>query len=766
MLLQKTYDAVKPYLPWPMHMALRRRWAASRRAARKDMWPINERSADRPPGWPGWPGGKRFAIVLTHDVEGSKGLSRVDRLMSLEQKHGFRSSFNFVPEGDYRVSSALRESIDRAGFEVGIHGLRRHGKLDLSKEGFAADAAKIRGYAQEWNACGFRSPLIQHKLGWVHELGVEYDTSTSDVDPFEPHPNVVETIFPFWVPGVQGSSGGRGSGYVELPYTLVSDFSLFTVLRDRNIDVWKRKLDWVAEHGGMAMLNTHPDYMCFEGERQRDEFPVAYYEEFLRYAREKYQDVLWTALPREVARYYCKSIPVASRNTRKKVCMLAYSNYECDNRVRRYAEALASRGDLVDVIAITTRGMPLGKDILNGVNINRIQRRARNEKTKWSHAVRLLRFLVGSSAVLTRQHALKQYDTIHVHNVPDFLVFAAWYPKWTGAKIILDIHDIVPELYSSKFTAGAADWYAELLKKIEKASASFADHVIVSNHLWSKKLIARSVSEDKCSTFVNHVDTAVFYRHQRTRNDGKIIVMFPGSFQWHQGLDLAIEAVGQIKERVPNLEFHLYGGGAELASLKELSTRLGLNNFVKFCASVPLEQMPEVIANADLGVVPKRANSFGDEAYSTKIMEFMSQGVPVVVSRTTIDSFYYDDTVVRFFTSGDTEALAQAILDVVENRDLRDSLGRAGYQYVERNSWEGKRKEYFAFGQTPLAAFDHQPGRARAAGIASASGSAPGASGAASEGGSSVPGGVGKPEGGPKVALLGGDVEPVAGPIF
>jgi len=689
MLLNRIYYAVKPYVPWPVRMALRRRRATKRRAAFSGVWPINERAGALPPGWPGWPENKKFAIVLTHDVEGCKGLSRVERLMSIEQQSGFRSSFNFVPKGEYQVSDDLRERIDRAGFEVGIQGLKHDGKLYSSKASFAADAAQIRDYVRQWDASGFRSPLMQHKLAWIHELGVEYDTSTFDIDPFEPQPDAVETIFPFWVPSV------HGGGYVELPYTLVQDFSLFVVLRDRNIDVWKRKLDWVAEHGGMALLNTHPDYMCFEGNLQRDEFPIAYYEDFLRYATDQYGETFWQALPRDVARYYCASIPAGSRNTRKKICMLAYSNYQTDNRVRRYAEALASRGDLVDVIANSSGDAPLGKDSISGVTVHRIQHRNRDETSKWSYAFRLLRFLVNSSAVLTRLHSAKQYDLIHVHNIPDFLVFAAWYPKWTGAKIILDIHDMVPELYASKFKTQAGDLFTELLTKIEKASASFAHHVIVSNHLWSKKLIARSVSEDKCSTFINHVDTAIFYRHPRTRNDGKLIVMFPGTFQWHQGLDLAIDAVSRIRERVPNLELHLYGGGQEAASLAELTNRLGLTGVVKFCGSVSLDQMPEVIANSDLGVVPKRANSFGDEAYSTKIMEFMSQGVPVVVSRTTIDSFYYSERVVRFFTSGDSQELAEGILEVLQNRELRESLVRAGYEYVALNSWDVKRREYF-----------------------------------------------------------------------
>ena len=233
------------------------------------------------------------------------------------------------------------------------------------------------------------------------------------------------------------------------------------------------------------------------------------------------------------------------------------------------------------------------------------------------------------------------------------------------------------------------------MKAVEKASAAFVDHVIISNHLWSTRLIARSVAEEKCSTFVNHVDPAIFFPHPRTRTDEKTVIVFPGSFQWHQGLDLAIEAIAQVKNQIPNVELHLYGQGRLEGELREFAAKLNLNGSVRFFQSVPLDQLPAVIANADLGVVPKRADGFGDEAYSTKIMELMSQGVPVIVSRTKIDTYYFDDNVVRFFPSGDVESLADAMLELIRRKDLRDSLSERGKEYVARNSWDVRKQEYF-----------------------------------------------------------------------
>ncbi len=690
MLVNRIYYFLKPIMPWRLRLALRRWRANRRRRAFADVWPVDSRAGRTPPGWPGWPGGKRFAVVLTHDVEGCKGMARVEQLMNVERKHGFTSCFNFVPEGEYRLPDAMREILERSGFEVGVHGLEHDGKLYGSKADFSAKAARINEYLRQWNSVGFRSPLMQHKLEWLHLLNVEYDTSTFDTDPFEPQPDGVSTIFPFWVPGL------NGGGYVELPYTLIQDFNLFEVLREPNTDIWKRKVDWIAEHGGMVLLNTHPDYMCFEGKQERDEFPVAHYEEFLSYVREKYEGTYWAALPREVARDYRERVPLAVRNTRKKICMVAYSPYESDNRVRRYAETLARRGDQVDVIAISGSDVTTQKKEINGVTVYRVQHREHNERSKWTYAWRLVRFLLTSSTVLTRLHKRNRYDVIHIHNMPDFLVFAAWYPKLAGAKLILDIHDVVPELFANKFQTRLKSMYVGSLKTIEKMSARFVDHVIVSNHLWQKTLVERSVPEEKCSVLINHVDPEMFSLHARTRTDDRFIVLFPGSLQWHQGLDIAIEAFATVRKRVPNAEFHIYAGaGGDLKTpLQQLVQRLGLEESVKFCGGVSLDEVAAVIANADMGVVPKRADSFGNEAYSTKIMEFMSQGVPVVVSKTRVDTFYFKEGIVHFFKSGDSAAMAEAMLDVVNDKALRDSLIKNGYEYVRQNDWNVKKKEY------------------------------------------------------------------------
>lgn len=305
--LAAIYYALKPLMPRRFQLALRRRWVRHRLPAFRDTWPIDTSSGEVPAGWPGWPDGKRFAVVLTHDVDTARGQSRCPELMDLEKRAGFRSSFNFVPER-YEVSGELRMTLEQNRFEVGVHGLLHDGKLYSDQATFRSRAQRINRYVRDWGAAGFRSPSMQHNLDWLKQLEVEYDASTFDTDPFEPQPDGMGTIFPFWVDGDE-----TGEGYLELPYTLPQDFTLFVLLEEKSIDIWLRKLQWVAERGGMVLLNTHPDYMYFgQGKPGLEEYCVDLYAGLLESIRNRYADQYWQPLPRELAAW-CKGSFTGSR---------------------------------------------------------------------------------------------------------------------------------------------------------------------------------------------------------------------------------------------------------------------------------------------------------------------------------------------------------------------------------------------------------------------------------------------------------------------
>ena len=531
---------------------------------------------------------------------------------------------------------------------------------------------------------------------WLRDLKIEYDSSTFDTDPFELGGTAVKTIFPFYVNGAS-----NGNGYAELPYTLAQDFTLFVLLKEKSIDVWKRKLDWIARHGGMALMITHPDYMSFgSGRAGFSKYPADFYAQFLDYVDSRYRGQFWNALPKEIARF-CKERHTAAkilsvqqpRPANLRVCMPVYSFYEADNRVIRYAETLAKRGDQVEVIALRQSGQP-ESEVINGVRVFRIQERIINEKGKLDYLIRLVKFFFRSAALLTKNHRRVPYDLIHVHSIPDFEVFVALLPKLKGAKIILDIHDIVPEFYASKFAAGRKGLLFNVLVAIERLSIRFSDHVIISNHLWREKLVKRSACEDKCTVILNYPDPAIFCKREKTRTDGKKIVIYPGSLNYHQGLDIAIRAFSKISGKLPEAEFHIYGEGAERENLARLAESLGMNGAVKFFNGVPIQQIANAMAQADLGIVPKRDDSFGGEAFSTKILEFMSLGVPVLVSSTRIDRFYFNDGVVQFFRAEDEDDLAEKLLFMLENRFFTEALSAGALDMARNFSWELKKSKY------------------------------------------------------------------------
>jgi len=274
-----------------------------KRSSYSGIWPIDPNTANLPPRWQGWPDHKKFALVLTHDVETDKGHQRCLELAAFEKSLGFRSSFNFVPER-YAVSAELRRLLSDGGFEVGVHGLFHDGKLYKSREVFRERSIKINHYLNSWNAVGFRSPSMQRNLKWIFDLDILYDASTFDTDPFEPQNDGVATIFPFRV-----EDKFTQREYVELPYTLPQDFTIFVLMQEKNIDIWKEKLDWIAKIGGMALVNTHPDYMNFSRTKIGvDEYPASYYEHFLNYVQDSYRDQYWHILPKEIAMFWSNNV--------------------------------------------------------------------------------------------------------------------------------------------------------------------------------------------------------------------------------------------------------------------------------------------------------------------------------------------------------------------------------------------------------------------------------------------------------------------------
>lgn len=374
--------------------------------------------------------------------------------------------------------------------------------------------------------------------------------------------------------------------------------------------------------------------------------------------------------------------------------MVAYTGYQSDNRVIRYAQALRERGDQVDVIALRGKGGPR-KTTVDGVTLYGIQRRSRAEKKPIGYLAKLTWFLFKSGAFLSFLHLKRRYDVIHVHSIPDYEVFAALLPRFLGAKVILDIHDLVPEFYATKFRVSMRSRAVRLLMWTERASAAFSDHVIVANDLWLERLVRRSAYTTPATALINYPDMKTFFPRERAERNGQpFVAIYPGSLNYHQGVDIAVRAFAKVAGEVPSAEFHIYGQGGQRPYLEKLVASQSLGNVVLFKPSQPIPKIAEIVAGADLGVVPKRAEGFGNEAFSTKILEMMACGVPVVAARTMVDQFYFDDSQICFFEPGNEEDLAQRIIDLYNAPERRRSQREAGLRHVDSNNWEKKRHMY------------------------------------------------------------------------
>jgi len=695
MLRNKLYYRVKPFIPQFVRTAIRRQLASVLRARVANTWPIMPGSGRPPEGWPGWPQGKKFALVLTHDVETLNGLQKCRQLMELEQELGFRSSFNFVPEGEYEVPPALREELVRNGFEVGIHDLRHDGRLYESRREFRKSAARINNYLSEWQVEGFRSAFMLNELDWLLDLNVKYDASTFDTDPFEPQPQGRQTIFPFWVsPRISDRTPESRSGYVELPYTLPQDSTLFLLLREETPKTWFRKLDWLAEHRGMALVITHPDYISFNGSTQTSsEYPAELYRQFLQYVEERYSGEYWPALPKEVAAYTYQNMVRSDASQRagneqvpaldlsytvrpyvdnrwrlrgKRAAVLLFSYYPSDPRPRRAAEALAAENVKVDVVCLQRDRTEPRREVINGVSVFRVPlKRRRAGKIRYISQYAI--FILRSFLYLARHGLFRRYHFVHVHNMPDVLVFSALIPKLLGAKIILDLHDPVPELMQTIFNAPEKSFSVRLLKQLEKWSIRFADSVVTVNLACQRIYAHRSCSASKIGVVLNSPEDDIFHfqagsQHSNGESGKPFVVLYHGSLVRRNGFDLAVDAIELAKKLIPGIRLAVCGESTPFfEQVMESARNRGLEKNVDYLGVKDRYEIVEAINRCSLGVIPNHRNIFTEINTPTRIFEYLALGKPVIAPGTRGIRDYFDVADLIYFEVGNAADLARQI---------------------------------------------------------------------------------------------------------
>jgi glycosyltransferase involved in cell wall biosynthesis len=381
--------------------------------------------------------------------------------------------------------------------------------------------------------------------------------------------------------------------------------------------------------------------------------------------------------------------------------MIAHTYYEEDPRVRREAEALVARGRPVDVVAL--RRPDDGPDgTLNGVRIKRIDVQRHQGAGLLVYLREYVSFLVRAGWAATRAHRRRRYRVVQVHSLPDFLVFAALPLKMVGVKVILDLHEAMPEFFRTRFPNVGSPLVRRILLLQERISIAFADRVFSVNELMADRLLALGVRPDKLMIVPNAPDLSLFdptrCPRRGFREDGPLRVVYTGALTPTYELDVAVDALARLVADRPELDarLDLYGRGDSETLLHEQATRLGVDGRLTFHGRIPLEDVPAAVAAADIGIAPTRLDEFTRVSLSTKVFEYGAMGKPVVASRLPLVERTFPADAVLTYPSGDAAALASAIARLADDPLEREARVAKTAARVRELGWAAEADRYAA----------------------------------------------------------------------
>jgi len=385
----------------------------------------------------------------------------------------------------------------------------------------------------------------------------------------------------------------------------------------------------------------------------------------------------------------------------KSVCVLLQNHYEIDLRVRRKAEALVSAGYRVDVLALRSPYSKASHYSLNGVDVYTFslgRKRGSVGRYAFEYVIFSLWALFKLSSLMEKRH----YAVIDVNNLPDFLVFAGVYAKWRRAKILLDMHEIAPEFFASKYQVRADSMLVRFLKYVEKRSFDFADHVLTINQPIEDLLVSRGLSRSKSTIIMNSVDEAFFSSVPDTsgssdawaQSEKTFVMMYHGTLTHLYGLDIAIEAFAMAHHQMRGAEFWILGSGPAKDSLESLARRLGLGVKVKFLGVVLPDEIPRWLKRCDIGVLATRQDTFLDLSFSGKLSEYIIMNKAVICSRLKTIGRYFSDEALAFFEPSNPADLAKQMVSMYGDMARRLRLAETAKREYLPIRWGVMKERY------------------------------------------------------------------------
>jgi glycosyltransferase involved in cell wall biosynthesis len=401
------------------------------------------------------------------------------------------------------------------------------------------------------------------------------------------------------------------------------------------------------------------------------------------------------------------------------IVAVTYSLYPADPRVRRAAEALVYEGATVEVVCLREGAEEPLRDTFHGVAITRVPL-SRRRGGKRSYIARYGAFILLAGIILARRTIRRRPDVVHIHNMPDVLVFSALVPKILGSKIIIDLHDPMPELMQTIFGLRKESWLVRLLKTLEKFSIGFADRVITVNRRMKRLFANRSCSPEKVTVVMNSPDEKIFPDRGQAeqpaadrRKEDRFVVMYHGTIVERHGLDLVVRALPETKRMIPGLELRIYGSATPfLEEVMRLVQLLELSDLVHYFGPKSLEEISHAILECDVGIIPNRTNEFTELNMPTRIFEYLSQGKPVIAPKTSGILEYFDSTELVLFEEANSDELAAKIGYAFWHPTQMAEMVRRGQEVYRGHKWSAERLRFLGLVQETVKGKERPSGRA------------------------------------------------------
>lgn len=381
-----------------------------------------------------------------------------------------------------------------------------------------------------------------------------------------------------------------------------------------------------------------------------------------------------------------------------KVCMIVNQIYHTDTRVISYANVLVEAGVQVHVIA-SAQSPGENRTPKSGITIYPIPL-ARNKDSGMGYFINYLISIILFTLYATFLHFRHQYHVIHIHNMPDTLILSALLPKIFGAKVILDIHDPMQNVFMSKFKKDADSFPVKILQVQERVSTGFADEVITANPIFKEELTNRGIPKEKITVINNIPNPKIFNRQgaqkESNQSSKKFTLIYPGTLASRYRLDIPIRALPELKKHIPNIQLTIIGKKNEYVNeLVELASQLDVSELIDFISHLPADQVALKMAKADVGIYTAIPDAHMDIAMPGKVLEYVTMGIPVVASRLRILEAFFDDKSMLFFVPGDVKEFANHILKLHNNQALRQELTeKADMVFTHKYTWENEFAEY------------------------------------------------------------------------